>query len=1020
MNSCFIHTFRRSLLGVATPLALSAALLFIPTSAVYAQADDVTVETVQTLDIPAQTLSQALQALASQTGLQMVFSAEITNGKQAPAVSGDLTPRAALELLLQGSGLEYEVINDRTIMVKVGSRSSNSGASKGGARVIENARVEEVFVTARKREESVQDVPIAITAFTAADMKSAGITNVSNMEGVVPGLNMSGGGNGVKRDSNPFIRGVGQRETKVTVDPAVGTYIDGIYLARTAGALLDTVGMERVEVLRGPQGTLFGKNVTGGAISFTTKKPYAEFGASVGVNVGNFGRSDASVVLNGPIVDEKLMGRLTIAAKNSDGFFTNIVDNTKWGNDNRVTGIGQLRWVPNEEVMVDLLTERTRIRESPRPLKCVEGRPIDPYEDIPDPNNPWDPDSFLGGLLGERSWNRTRGLGENPNYFYPTTISNTDVNRLGTNSNYPTEIINNPNTYKGLCQQSQALPTDKFASDMSEFDTLLDKGRYWIDTATLGLTTTWDIGDIGPLNTTTFKSITAWRKVEQIADEDLDGVAAPYLLRVQPDFNETSQISQEIQFTGLALDDRLFFSTGLFYFKEKTPQDTLVRTAGIGQRRRADDESIDPGLYEMGALEPTREVLETDNETYAWYGQVDYSLTPLIDLTFGLRYTHEERWSRYEKAFAIPASMILGEPAGVSDLETGGAPGGRPGSSTTIRSDAPGLANIADWEFFGPGSSGYGSEAKSTTDVAWTPMASVKFNFGELLSSDIIQEAMAYFTYSEGFKGGGVTAGALDSDNSSGVGGRIEEPIIFEPETVNNYEVGVKLQAFERRLQANTAIFYTDYRDMQVTSTVTRFGIPIPFIDNVGKSVIQGFEGEFIFLPTANSRVMFNLAYTDADMKVWDAQRIQLNPFTGAPTGQYDTVDRSDEPLPRVPEWQAYAMADYSFSFRDGSTVTPLIAARYMSEIYHGFDRGSFVYAEDLSTSDPVVIMDARVTYLSPDQKLEIALWVKNLTDKQDHMVGAIPLVETTGTVGQIYGDPRTFGLTMNYMFGAE
>src|SRR5690606_24173930 len=111
---------------------------------------------------------------------------------------------------------------------------------------------------------------------------------------IVPGLNMGGGGNGVKKDSNPFIRGVGQRETKVTLDPAVGTYIDGIFIARTAGAMFDVAGLESVDVLRGPQGTLFGRNTTGGAISLTTRKPTNDLTGSISSNVGNYGRSDVS------------------------------------------------------------------------------------------------------------------------------------------------------------------------------------------------------------------------------------------------------------------------------------------------------------------------------------------------------------------------------------------------------------------------------------------------------------------------------------------------------------------------------------------------------------------------------------------------------------------------------------------------------------------------------------------------------------------------------------------------------
>lgn len=119
--------------------------------------------------------------------------------------------------------------------------------------------LEEVVVTARKREESLQEVPVAVTAFSAEMMQSLGIKNMRDFDGLVPGLNLGGGGNGVKGDGNAYIRGVGQRETQVTTDSGVGIYLDEVYIGRASGALLDAVEIESIQVLRGPQGTLFGK-----------------------------------------------------------------------------------------------------------------------------------------------------------------------------------------------------------------------------------------------------------------------------------------------------------------------------------------------------------------------------------------------------------------------------------------------------------------------------------------------------------------------------------------------------------------------------------------------------------------------------------------------------------------------------------------------------------------------------------------------------------------------------------------
>ncbi len=1055
--------------------------------------------------IAAGSLADALHQFSEQSGIQVFFESELVNGKAAPEINGSLQARDALNALLAGSGLVHQFVNDKTLILR---RSPDAAIEGEGAAIagavtplaaealadaddittesvtsIRRGGIEEVIITARRREESVQNVPIAITALTSEDMKAFGIKNVGDMEGIVPGLNMGGGGNGLKKDSNPFIRGVGQRETKVTLDPGVGSYIDGIYLARTGGALLDTVGMERVEVLRGPQGTLFGRNAVGGSISFTTIKPKPGLDGSVTVNVGNYGRSDVMAVANIPLIGNELLSRFTISSKNSDGYFTNVMDGEKWGDDNRITGIGQFRWLPSEDLTFDLLTERTRVRETPRPAKCKLVRPMAaatssigrPYvvgDILRDENGVILRDEFGGILRGPRKPNPTY----DPYYFRPSPVVSTDGNRL--NNGNPS----NRKSFQQLCAEAEALPTNQFASDFAELpdvdgNDLLDKGRYWIDTSTVGLTGTWDIGDLGVLENTQFKSISAWRKVEQIADEDLDAVGMAQLLRVQDGFNESWQGSQELQFTGAAMDGRLFFSTGLYYFKEETPQDILIRSAGVGMSPpRASD-----GRYTYQAMEPTRETLETDNQAYAWFGQLDFNLTQQLQLTLGLRFTHEERWSAYTKAYTVGPSMIVGD---VFRNPDGTISTGIDYAQTIGFTDQPGLTRVQDWVFYSaeylgvdrddpsfradcpsdqvficyfndlvpgyevgssrPLGTAYGREDASTSDQAWTPMASLKYHAdGPLLEMLSLDSAMAYVTYSEGFGAGGVTAGAVDLSSSSGYL-RIEDPIIFKPQHVKNYELGLKLQGLDRRLQANMAVFYTDYKDMQITSTATRGGIPIPYIDNVGKSVIQGFEGEFVVLPLEDWRVVLNASYTHADMKEWNARVIALDPITGVPVlDAYTTITRDDEPMPRVPKWQAYAMTDYTIRLVGGSVLVPSVAVRYTSEIYHGFDRGSYCFTtpgcnislqvenpigyvpqvpdvQSSVLSDKVVFVDARISWISGDGKMEMAAWGKNLTNKDDYLVGAIPLVDTTGTVGQIFADPRTFGLTMTYNFGAQ
>ncbi len=1023
-------------------------------------------------DIPAGDLRTALSLYVQQSGALLAVSDDAVKGIRTKGVRGDLSSDEALTRILTGTGF---IARDHAgALAIVRHRQSDLVQPLHLAQASPNTgRIEEVLVTARKREEAVENIPISITALSSEDLKTFGIRNFADLEGVVPGLSMGGGGNGVKKDSNPFIRGIGQRETKVTLDPGVATYIDGIYIGRAAGAMLDVVDVDNIQVLRGPQGTLFGRNATGGALSVTLKKPTNDWEAQISANIGNYGRRDISGIVNIPFVEDMVMGRLLVASTNSNGYFTNIIDNTKWGGDNRVSGIAQLRILPTDNITIDLLAERTRIRETPRPQKCA----------------------FV----------RQAG------YTTPQT-------------NFLIGFVDGISRFEARCRASEALPASQFSSDAALggtplgrtemasyfrndpeqllYQPLMPRGRYWVDTTTFGGTASWDIGDVGPFSDLSAKSITAWRSTKQIADEDLDGIGSAFLIRLQPTFDETTQFSQEFQISGKTLNDRLFLSTGAYYFKEKTPQNDLILSAGGAQTFAGT--TSNPYYYNT-FFEPAFERLQTDNDAWAWYGQADFELTPEIELTAGIRWTTENRWSRYSKSF-VDINSLTNAPITLISVNN------QASGQTGFRTSAPSLTPVLDWRFGGftydIGLNG-NNEVVVTTFVpglmagdelsyknsAWTPMFSAKYKASDRwLQKFSLDQAMIYATYSQGFHSGGVTAGSLDYDQGPetirlpsgppcssctvvtqlpipGEGFGTADPITFEPEKVTNYEVGFKAAGLDRRIQATFAAFYMDYTDMQVTSAGSRAGIPVPFIENVGSSVIKGFEVELVALPTPQWRILMNGSYTDTDIKEWQSSVAGIGNTNGIPTGLIYEIDRSDERMPRVPRWQFFASSEYNFQLPGGGTITPSVGVRFASSIYHGFDRGSWIYtyggryynhggdrppslapssasctsatpsascdwnggsnnppadpivtpsadAKWKTTSRPTAFLDARLAWISDDGKMEGALWGKNLFNKDDYLVGGIPLVDVNGAVGQVYANPRTFGLTFTYHFG--
>ena len=183
-----------------------------------------------------------------------------------------------------------------------------------------------ITVTARKREETLQEVPVAVTAFTADALDKLAVEDISDLDAQVPNLTVYAA-RGSSSTLTAYIRGVGQSDPLWGVDPGVGLYLDDVYIARPQGALLDVFDVERVEVLRGPQGTLYGKNTIGGAIKYISRGLPREFEGNASMTVGNYNQLDVKAAVGGPIggADSGLRGRIAVASLNRDGFGENVV-----------------------------------------------------------------------------------------------------------------------------------------------------------------------------------------------------------------------------------------------------------------------------------------------------------------------------------------------------------------------------------------------------------------------------------------------------------------------------------------------------------------------------------------------------------------------------------------------------------------------------------------------------------------------------------------------------------------------
>jgi len=386
--------------------------------------------------------------------------------------------------------------------------------------------LEEIIVTARKKSENIQDVPISITAFTGRELEARGVENLSGVARFTPNLSIDSTAavSGSSIASTVFIRGIGQTDFTPNSDPGVGVYLDGVYLSRSIGSLLDLVDIQSVEVLRGPQGTLFGKNTDGGAINVTSIAPSDQAGGHVEVEGGSFARRNVKATLDAPI-SSTLLTSLSVASLQEDGYQKRILDPSapELGDVNRFLARGRALWKPVDNFSADIIVDYSRGREQSVAQSVLV---INPNTGAP----------FLAaaaGLIpGTTATIRPGFAGQ----FTGASLLN------------GTFITSNPDlTYYA-------------GPSMSNFDILGESVTLSYDVAGMHL-----------------KSISAYRHLT--SEFARDSLSSPFLVADTFDDYHDKQWSQEIQLLGDLPNDRGTYVAGLYYLGEKGLDYNLVATS---------------------------------------------------------------------------------------------------------------------------------------------------------------------------------------------------------------------------------------------------------------------------------------------------------------------------------------------------------------------------------------------------------------------------------------------------------
>ena len=245
-------------------------------------------------------------------------------------------------------------------LAALGAANAPGATAQGAAAAQGAGQIEELMVTARRREENLQQVPVSVTAFSAGDINDIGITDISHISQLAANLIImpnTGGNDGTL----VCMRGLCRTDFTITEDPMVGIYLDGVYIGKSIGSLFDVATLERVEVLRGPQGTLYGKNTVGGAVLLHTRKPSGELGGQATVTAGDYGRLDGKGYVEFPVTDG-LAASLAVLSKNRDPFVDNTLGDDIWDEDNRALRAA-VRWTPGDVLTIDYAYDWQEKRE---------------------------------------------------------------------------------------------------------------------------------------------------------------------------------------------------------------------------------------------------------------------------------------------------------------------------------------------------------------------------------------------------------------------------------------------------------------------------------------------------------------------------------------------------------------------------------------------------------------------------------------------------------------------------------
>ena len=833
----------------------------------------------------------------------------------------------------------------------------------------------EIVVTATKRETNLQKTPIAISVVNAELVKERHVQSLYDLaDGGVPSLRVA---TFEARQSalTVGIRGIVPLDANQPArEQGVGIYVDGVYLGRQHGLNAALFDVERIEVLKGPQGTLFGRNTEGGALSIVTKAPSGEFGGRVSASYGNYGAYTGEIHLDLPEYQGfslKLDG-----VKQYQGATTAdpLAGQTGWNYYDRQGFRAAVRWKISPDITNDFSYDVAQDKNTPFYSQLLNANPN-------------------GCVAGPQSAVPNCAL---PGTAY-TTLSGTVKPLL------PGVVVNGSSRQKvadiGVPQQPSVDNTHGFTNTFK-----------------------WKVSPEIEL-----RSITSWRGVEATQWDNSGGahrvpvVTVPAIGATNPitctaaapcGFSRYSladlrqnQFSQELQAVGTV--GPIDYVAGLYYFNEHVSDDaatpnsngiiaTTTAVAGVPTVSGYQYVILDPcrGSGGFGSQPGCRSIdraSEVVSKSSAAYGQVTWNATDTLHLTVGGRYTHDKKTGQ----------LVI--------------------SRNIVYADTPFARSIyATFLPFAVNSAAASTNGYTPLDKSWN-----RFNWMATVAYDFTDTVHGYAKYATGYRAGGASSRTANY-----------QP--FNPEDIKSYEIGLKADLFDRRVRLNLAGYIMERENSQVDissiqPTATGNFNNLVTINVPGTTKIRGIEADLIVKPFAGLTLTGGYAYTYTKLPPVTIVA-SVNTPTGCVTGVVGCVTTSTS-VPQdffivfTPRNAASGSIDYELPVGGSGTALKIHLDANYSQATQAFDQFA-------TKADASFLVNGRLSLIDipmgeGGQKLAVGLWGRNIFDEQhvfrrdpsNSLPGAPTTSVTTGSINNILGDygnynaPRTFGVDATIKF---